>query len=195
MSRTALETRITNETKVEISLDLDGAGEASISTGVGFFDHLLASLAHHGLFDLTAATVGDLHIDDHHTVEDTALVLGTAFATALGDRSGLHRFGEATVPMDEAWAQAIVDCGGRPYTVVELEFGTERIGQLSTQNIGHAVEALSRTAGFTIHLRGQGTNDHHLAEAAFKTLGRALRRAVEVDTRRPGVASTKGALS
>ena len=195
MSRTALETRITNETKVEISLDLDGAGEASISTGVGFFDHLLASLAHHGLFDLTAATVGDLHIDDHHTVEDTALVLGTAFATALGDRSGLHRFGEATVPMDEAWAQAIVDCGGRPYTVVELEFGTERIGQLSTQNIGHAVEALSRTAGFTIHLRGQGTNDHHLAEAAFKTLGRALRRAVEVDTRRPGIASTKGALS
>lgn len=195
MSRSAKETRVTKETSVEVALVIEGSGATSISTGVGFFDHLLTSLGHHGLFDINIDTQGDLQIDEHHTVEDTALVLGAAFAAALGDRVGINRFGQATVPMDEAWAEAIVDCGGRPFAVFDLEFNSDRIGALGTQMIGHAIEALARTAGFTIHLRGSGRNDHHLAEAAFKALGRSLRVAVELDPRRQGIASTKGMAS
>jgi imidazoleglycerol-phosphate dehydratase len=186
--------RETRETRVRISLDLDGSGATAIATGVGFFDHLLGSLAHHGLFDLTVDAKGDLEIDEHHTVEDVALVLGAAFNEALGDRAGIRRFGEARAPMDESLASAVVDIGGRPYAVIELPFRGERVGELPLQLVEHALEAFARTAGATLHLSATGRNDHHLAEAAFKALGRALRVACEPDPRRTGVASTKGTL-
>jgi imidazoleglycerol-phosphate dehydratase len=186
--------RRTRETDVTVTLDLDGEGTTSIDTGVGFFDHLLSSLGHHGLFDLEIRARGDLDVDEHHTVEDTALVMGAAFAEALGDRAGIVRFGDASVPMDESLATAVVDVGGRPYAVVDLPFRGERAGELPLQLVEHAIEALARTAGATIHLSGTGRNDHHLAEAAFKALGRALGAACEPDPRRRGVASTKGSL-
>ena len=137
---------------------------------------------------------GDLQIDEHHTVEDVALVLGAAFAEALGDRAGIARFGDSTVPMDEAIATAVVDIGGRPYAVIDLPFRGERAGGLPLQLVEHALESFARTAGATLHVSGTGRNDHHLAEATFKALGRALRVACEIDPRREGVASTKGTL-
>ena len=192
MKRTARVERATTETKVTVELDLDGCGATSISTGVGMFDHLLTALGHHGLFDLTITTDGDLEIDDHHTVEDTALVLGSAFAEALGERAGISRYGDAVVPMDEAIARCAVDVGGRPYAVLDIATTGERIGNLTLQNVPHALEAFARTAGFTIHLEAAGSNDHHVVEAAFKALARALRSAVESDPRRNGIPSTKG---
>jgi len=186
--------RVTRETDVTVVLDLDGRGAADVSTGIGFYDHLLTSLAYHGLFDLEIRATGDLHVDEHHTVEDVALVLGAALAEALGDRAGIRRFGDASVPMDEALATAVVDVGGRPYAVIDLPFRAERAGGLPLQLVEHALEAFARTAGATIHVRGSGRNDHHLAEAAFKALARALRVACEPDPRREGVASTKGSL-
>jgi imidazoleglycerol-phosphate dehydratase len=192
MSRTASVSRETNETEVRLSLDLDGSGRAAIATGVGFFDHLLEAFTHHSMIDLEVETKGDLHVDEHHTVEDTALVLGAAIAEALGDRSGIQRFGNAVIPMDEALAQAAVDVGGRPYAVIDVAFTTDRIGRLGTQMIPHAVEALARTAGMTVHLTAAGNNDHHIAEAAFKALARSIRTAVALDKRRDGVLSTKG---
>jgi imidazoleglycerol-phosphate dehydratase len=186
--------RTTRESDVSVALTLDGTGAASIATGVGFYDHLITSLAHHGLFDLDIAATGDLEVDEHHTVEDVALVLGSAFAGALGDRAGIRRFGDATVPMDESLATAVVDVGGRPYAVIDLPFRGERVGQLPLQLVEHALEAFARTSGTTLHLHGTGRNDHHLAEAAFKALARALRVACEPDPRREGVASTKGSL-
>jgi len=188
-------TRRTRETDIAISLDVDGSGMADIVTGIGFYDHLLGSLAHHGLFDVEIRASGDLHIDEHHTVEDVALVLGAAFAEALGERAGIRRFGDSTVPMDESVATAVVDIGGRPYAVIDLPFRGERAGQLPLQLVDHALESFARTAGATLHLRGSGANDHHLGEAAFKALGRALRIACEPDPRRTGVASTKGSLT
>jgi imidazoleglycerol-phosphate dehydratase len=186
--------RKTRETDVSVTLDLDGAGIASIATGIGFFDHLLGSLTHHGLFDLVVVASGDLEVDEHHTVEDVALVLGAAVAEALGDRAGIRRFGDAQVPMDESLASAVIDLGGRPYAVIELPFRGGRCGELPLQLVEHALEAFARTAGATLHVRGSGRNDHHLAEAAFKALGLALRAACEPDPRRTGVASTKGSL-
>ena len=186
--------RSTNETEITVTLGLDGSGHTSIQTGIGFYDHLLGSFAHHGLFDLAVHADGDLQVDEHHTVEDVALVLGAAFAEGLGDRAGIRRFGEATVPMDESIATAVVDVGGRPYAVIDLPFRGERVGALPLQLIEHALESFARTSGTTLHLRGTGRNDHHLAEAAFKALARALRLACEPDPRREGVASTKGAL-
>jgi imidazoleglycerol-phosphate dehydratase len=186
--------RSTRETRVRVTLDLDGTGVAAIATGVGFYDHLLGSLAHHGLFDLAIEASGDLEVDEHHTVEDVALVLGSAFAEALGDRAGIARFGEARVPMDEARADVVLDLGGRPYAVVDLPFRGERVGGLPLQLVEHALEAFARTSGTTLHAWGTGRNDHHLAESAFKALGRALRMGCAVDPRRGGVASTKGSL-
>ena len=186
--------RKTRETDITIELDLDGSGRAGIATGVGFYDHLLGSMAHHGLFDLTIRCAGDLEVDEHHTVEDVALVLGAAFAEALGDRAGIRRFGDSSVPMDESVATAVVDIGGRPYAVIDLPFRAERAGTLPLQLVEHSLESFARTAGATLHLRGTGRNDHHLGEAAFKALGRALRVACEADPRRSGVASTKGSL-
>ena len=186
--------RRTRETDITVELDIDGTGRADIETGVGFYDHLLGSMAHHGLFDLTIRCAGDLHVDEHHTVEDVALVLGAAFAEALGDRAGIRRFGDSTVPMDESVATAVVDVGGRPYAVIDLPFRAERAGTLPLQLVDHSLESFARAAGATLHLRGTGRNDHHLGEAAFKALGRALRVACEADPRRTGVASTKGSL-
>jgi len=190
--RRATTSRRTRETEVTVSLTLDGSGTASVATGIGFYDHLLTSLAHHALFDLEITASGDLDVDEHHTVEDVALVLGTAFAEALGDRAGITRFGDAKVPMDESLATAVVDCGGRPYAVVDLPFRGERVGELPLQLVEHALESFARTSGTTLHVQGSGRNDHHLAEAAFKALARALRRACELDPRRAGVPSTKG---
>ncbi len=185
--------RRTRETDISVRVALDGSGEASIRTGIGFYDHLLSSLAHHSLIDIRIEAAGDLEVDDHHTVEDVALVLGSAIDAALGDRAGIRRFGDAVVPMDESLASAAIDVGGRPYAVIDLPFRAERIGALSSQLIEHALEAFARTCGATLHVRGTGRNDHHLAEAAFKALARALRVACELDPRRDGVASTKGA--
>jgi imidazoleglycerol-phosphate dehydratase len=187
--------RQTRETEVTVSLDIDGSGVGAIASGIGFHDHLLTAFAHHGLFDLDVTASGDLHVDEHHTVEDVALVIGAAFAEALGDRAGINRFGDASVPMDEAVATAVVDVGGRPYAVIDLPFRGERAGALPLQLIEHALEAFSRTSGTTLHLRGTGRNDHHLAEAAYKALAQALRVACEPDPRRIGVASTKGVLA
>jgi len=186
--------RTTAETDVTITLGIDGQGHRAVDTGIGFYDHLLGSMAHHGLFDLTISARGDLEVDEHHTIEDVALVLGSAFAAALGDRAGIARFGESAVPMDESIARVVVDVGGRPYAVVDLPFRGERAGGLPLQLIEHAIEAFARTSGVTVHVGGTGRNDHHLAEAAFKALGRALRVACEPDPRRSGVASTKGVL-
>jgi imidazoleglycerol-phosphate dehydratase len=194
IDRIATVERRTNETEVSLSLRVDGTSAAAISTGIGFYDHLLTSFAHHGMFDLEITATGDTQVDDHHTVEDVALVLGSAFAEALGDRARIRRFGDASVPMDESLATAVVDVGGRPYSVIDLPFRGDRIGELSTQLIEHAIEAFARTAGATVHVRGSGRNDHHLAEAAFKALARALREACERDPRRVGVPSTKGTL-
>jgi imidazoleglycerol-phosphate dehydratase len=186
--------RTTKETDVTIRLVLDGSGRASAKTGVGFYDHLLTALGHHGLFDLDVQAAGDLEIDEHHTVEDVALVLGAAFNEALADRAAINRYGWATIPMDESIAKAVVDIGGRPYAVVDLPFRGEKAGALPLQLIPHAFESFARTSGTTLHLNGSGRNDHHLAEAAFKALARALRIACEIDPRRSGVASTKGSL-
>ncbi len=194
MTRTASLRRKTAETDVSVTVTLDGSGSAAIDTGVGFLDHLLTSFAHHGMLDLEVTTKGDLIVDDHHTVEDTALVLGEALGVALGDRSGIQRFGDASVPMDEAVATAVLDAGGRPYAMIDLQLATERIGNLTTQNLPHALEALVRTAGFTLHLTATGRNDHHVAEAAFKALARAFRAAAAPDPARSGPASTKGVL-
>ncbi len=186
--------RSTKETRIAITLDLDGSGRTEISTGIGFYNHMLTAFGHHGLFDLDIQATGDLEVDEHHTVEDVALVLGAAFNEALGDRSGIRRYGDAAVAMDESVATAVVDVGGRPYSVVDLPFRGARAGGLPLQLVEHALEAFARTSGTTLHLRGAGRNDHHLCEAAFKALGRALRVACEVDPRRVGVPSTKGSL-
>jgi imidazoleglycerol-phosphate dehydratase len=186
--------RSTRETTVDVALTLDGTGRAEVATGIGFYDHLLTSFAHHGLFDLVLNAAGDLEVDEHHTVEDVALVLGAAFAEALGDKAGINRFGDSAVPMDESLATAVVDLSGRPYAVIDLPFHGERAGALPLQLVDHALESFARTSGATLHLRGSGRNDHHLAEAAFKALGRALRVACEPDPRRTGIASTKGSL-
>jgi imidazoleglycerol-phosphate dehydratase len=195
VGRRAVVTRQTRETSVTASVDLDGSGRVSLATGIGFWDHLLGSLGHHGLFDLDVRADGDLAVDEHHTVEDVALVLGSAFAAALGDRAGIARFGDARVAMDESLASVVLDLGGRPYTVVDLPFRGERVGQLPLQLVEHALEAFARTAGATLHVSGSGRNDHHLAEAAFKALGRALGEASAIDPRRQGVASLKGSLA
>jgi len=194
MNRHATVSRTTRETNVEVTFDLDGTGVTDIATGVGIYDHLLSSFAHHGMFDLTVRTEGDLHIDEHHTVEDTALVLGSAIDEALGDRSGITRFAGASVPMDEALATCVIDAGGRPYAVFELQFVGERIGTMGTQMIPHALESLIRTSRSTVHLSASGANDHHIAEAAFKAYGIALRGAVALDPQRVGIPSTKGTL-
>jgi imidazoleglycerol-phosphate dehydratase len=193
--RRAERQRATRETRIRVVVDLDGTGQARISTGIGFYDHLLTSLAGHSLIDIEVEAAGDLDVDEHHTVEDVALVLGDAIAAALGDRAGIARFGDAVVPMDEALARCALDLSGRPYAVLDLAFRGERMGALSTQLVEHALESLSRSAGMTLHLSARGRNDHHVAEAAFKALARSLRQAVAPDPRRAGaVPSTKGSL-
>jgi len=193
--RSATIARETRETNITVALRLDGEGKTNVNTGVGFFDHLMTAMAHHALFDLDVQAAGDLHIDEHHTVEDVALVFGAALAQSLGDRAGIVRFGDASVPMDESVATAVVDVGGRPYAVVDVPFRGKRAGKLPLELIDHVFESIARTGGITLNVRARGKNDHHVAEAAFKAFGRALREAVELDPRRSGApASTKGVL-
>lgn len=192
--RTAELARTTRETSIELRLNLDGAGESSVRTGLGFLDHMLASLALHARFDLTLSCAGDLGVDDHHTVEDCALTLGSAISDALGDRAGIARFAHAYAPLDEALARVVVDLSGRPSHSVSLSLRRERLGEVSTENLTHFFVSLATTLRASLHvdvLRGE--NDHHKAEAAFKALALALRSA----TRRDGTAaipSAKGVL-
>ena len=194
--RTTTIHRQTSETDITLSLNLDGTGQHDVATGVGFLDHLLTHVAVHGLFDLTVKAAGDLHIDAHHTIEDTALVLGQAFADALGDKKGIVRMGSAYVPMDEALAFVAVDLSGRPYAVVEAAWHGPAIGQFPTSLVAHFVESFAVTAKANVHARIlYGRDDHHQAEALFKALGRALDAATQIDPRRTGsVPSTKGTL-
>jgi len=195
MLRTATLSRKTNETDVTIRLDLDGTGEHSLDSGVPFLNHLLAHVAVHGLIDLDVRAAGDLDVDEHHTVEDVAIVFGQALAQALGERAAIRRMGHAYVPMDEALALVVVDLSGRPYALVEAHFETPRIGALSASLVAHFLESFAFNARLSLHARVfYGRDDHHKAEALFKALGRALRDAVELDTRRGGVPSTKGSL-
>jgi imidazoleglycerol-phosphate dehydratase len=194
--RTAVVQRKTAETDITLSLNLDGAGRHEVATGIGFLDHLLTHVAVHGLFDLTVKAAGDLYIDPHHTIEDTALVLGQAFAEALGDKKGIVRMASAYVPMDEALAFVAVDLSGRPYAVVDAAWHGPAIGQFPTSLVAHFVESFAVTAKANVHARVlYGRDDHHQAEALFKALGRALDAATQIDPRRAGdVPSTKGVL-
>ena len=195
MSRAARQQRITGETSVLVELDLDGTGTARVSTGVPFFDHMLAQLAKHGLLDLTVQAEGDIEVDAHHTVEDSAITLGQALRAALGDKSGLSRFGDAAVPLDEALARAAVDVSGRPYLVHSEPAGmAPLIGSYDTTLTRHFFESLTAAAGICLHLSVTGRNPHHIIEAQFKAVARALRAAVAPDPRAPGVPSTKGVL-
>ena len=193
--RQATINRKTSETEITITLDLDGAGQHSIKTGVGFLDHMLTAVAVHGLFDLTVQANGDLHIDSHHTIEDVAIVLGQAFNQALGDRKGINRVGHAYVPMDEALGFVALDISGRPYTIFSAEWATPTIGQFPTDLVEHFFESFAVHSRITLHAKVDGRNDHHKAEALFKALTRALRTAVNIDPRRTDVASTKGTLT
>jgi imidazoleglycerol-phosphate dehydratase len=199
MTRTAIVDRETKESKVHVEVDLDGSGRSDVTTGVGFFDHMLGSFARHALVDLTVTTDGDTHIDAHHTVEDTAIVLGQALREALGDKEGIHRFGDALVPLDEALVQCAVDVSGRPYCVHTGEpdgqayvvIGGDYAGSLTR----HVFETLAFHAQVAVHVRIlSGRDPHHLVEAQFKAFARALRDAVTLDPRESGVPSTKGSL-
>ncbi len=194
--RNATVHRHTNETDIQVALNLDGAGQHDISTGIGFLDHMLAHIAVHGLFDLTVKAAGDLEVDAHHTIEDTALALGQALAEALGDKRGLVRVGSAFVPMDESLAFVAVDLSGRPYAVVDAAWHGPSIGQFPTSMVGHFFESLAAAARANVHARVEyGRDDHHQAEALFKALGRALDAATALDPRRAGqLPSTKGTL-
>jgi len=201
--RTATIDRETKESKVHVSLDLDGTGRAQVSTGVGFYDHMLSSFARHSLIDLEIDTAGDTHVDAHHSVEDTAIVLGDALREALGDKSGIRRFGDATVPLDEALVQAVVDVSGRPYCVhtgepdgqAYVAIGGPGLAPYQGSLTRHVFETLAFHAQIALHVRVlSGRDPHHLVEAQFKALARALRDAVAFDPRETGVPSTKGTL-
>ncbi len=196
LRRTARLERLTTETRIAIEVALDGTGEHEIATGVGFFDHMLAQLARHSLIDITIAAEGDLHIDDHHTVEDTGIALGQAIAEALGRKAGIRRYGSALLPMDEALIRAALDLSGRPFLVWTVPMPTPKIGQFDSELVREFFQALSTHAGMTLHVeRLAGQNSHHIAEATFKAVAQALRAAVEPDPRRgDAVPSTKGTL-
>ncbi len=199
MSRIAKLSRATSESKIELELNLDGSGQSEIETGVPFFDHMLTAFSKHSLIDLKVKSVGDIEIDVHHTVEDTAIVLGQAIKQALGDKAGIGRYGDATVPLDESLARAVVDVSGRPFLVHSGEpqgFEYHLIGGHFTGSmVRHVFEAIAYNAGLTLHVTVlAGRDAHHIAEAQFKALARAMRKAVELDARVAGVPSTKGSL-
>jgi imidazoleglycerol-phosphate dehydratase len=196
MSRTARVERITKETRILVELDLDGTGAGDVGTGVPFFDHMLAQLRKHGCLDLTVRAVGDIEIDAHHTVEDTAIALGQAFREALGDKAGISRFGDALVPLDETLVRTAVDLSGRPYVVhAEPDRMAPLIGTYDTTLTRHFFESFAIAAGICLHVRVlEGRNPHHIVEAQFKAVARALRAAVAPDPRAAGVPSTKGVL-
>lgn len=195
MSRTAEVRRQTAETDVRVSIDLDGAGRAMIATGVGFFDHMLTLLAAHSRMDLEVETKGDLATGSHHTVEDTGIVIGQALHQALGDRSGIERYGLAIVPMDECLARAAIDISGRPYLACDVPLPPTVVGGFETDLLSEFLRGLTNHAGVTLHLNLlEGENAHHVIEACFKAFARALRAAVAIDPRQTGVPSTKGTL-
>lgn len=195
MTRTASITRTTHESSVTIELNLDGSGICSIDTGVPFFDHMMHQIGKHAGFDLTIKTVGDIHIDSHHTVEDTAIAFGQALKQALGDKVGITRFGDAMVPLDEACAQAVVDVSGRPYVVHEEPDLVQHIGTYDYTLTRHIWESITSAAQIALHVRVvSGRNAHHIVEAQFKAVARALRVACSLDPRVQGVPSTKGVL-
>jgi len=189
-------TRKTAETEISVAIDLDGTGTYSNETGVGFFDHMLDQLARHALIDMNVRATGDLHIDDHHTVEDTGIALGQALAAALGDKRGIRRYGAFHLAMDDALVRAALDLSGRPYLVWDVEMPTQKIGSFDTELVREFFQAVSTHGGITLHVtKLAGINSHHIAEAAFKAVARALRVALEPDPRRSdAIPSTKGAL-
>lgn len=195
MARTADINRKTKETDIRLSLAVDGKGTSDIKTGIGFFDHMLEGFSKHGFFDLTLRVNGDLDVDGHHTVEDTGIVLGTAIREALGDKSGIKRYGSFILPMDDALCLCAIDLCGRPYFSFDCKFPTERVGGLETELVREFFYAVSYSAGMNLHIRMlDGVNTHHMIEAAFKAFGKALDEAVSYDERVTGVLSTKGAL-
>ncbi|MBF9059661.1 imidazoleglycerol-phosphate dehydratase HisB [Rhodobacterales bacterium HKCCSP123] len=194
--RTAQITRTTAETDISVTVDLDGTGRYDCKTGVGFFDHMLDQLARHALIDLTVRCEGDLHIDDHHTVEDVGIAIGQALTQALGDKRGIRRYGSFHLAMDDALVRAALDLSGRPYLVWDMEFPTQKIGTFDTELVREFFQALSTHGGMTLHVtKLAGINSHHIAEAGFKAVARALREAVETDPRKSdAIPSTKGSL-
>lgn len=194
--RTAQVSRSTAETEISVSVNLDGSGTYDNQTGVGFFDHMLDQLSRHSLIDMTIRANGDYHIDDHHTVEDTGIALGQALVQALGDKKGINRYGECHLPMDDAQVRAALDLSARPYLVWNVDLPTQKIGTFDTELVREFFQALATHGGITLHIdQIHGVNSHHIAEAAFKAVARALRTAVEVDPRKAdAVPSTKGAL-
>ena len=196
MARTASVTRKTSETLITLRLVLDGSGQARVATGVGFLDHMLTAFARHGLFDLDIEAQGDLHIDDHHTTEDVGIVLGQALAQALGDKRGVRRFGSAAVPLDEALVEAVVDLSGRPFIAWSVAFARNTVGTMDTELFEEFFRALAMNGLLTLHVTQKaGRNAHHVAEACFKAVARAMRAATEIDPRAAdAVPSTKGSL-
>mgnify|MGYP001060436747 CR=1 FL=1 len=194
--RTAQVSRSTAETEISVSVNLDGSGTYDNQTGVGFFDHMLDQLSRHSLIDMTIRAKGDYHIDDHHTVEDTGIALGQALVQALGDKKGINRYGECHLPMDDAQVRAALDLSARPFLVWDVDLPTQKIGTFDTELVREFFQALATHGGITLHIdQIHGVNSHHIAEAAFKAVARALRTAVEVDPRKAdAVPSTKGAL-
>jgi imidazoleglycerol-phosphate dehydratase len=193
-ARSAVRSRETAETTVAVEVELDGTGEVSVDTGIGFFDHMLTAMAVHGYLDLTVTCDGDLEVDAHHSVEDVALTLGAAVDAALGEKASIVRFAEVTTPLDEARATVVLDLSGRPYTVFEGSFSQEQIGAFPADLARHFIESFTATAAATVHASVEGRNAHHEVEALFKSLGRALDQATAVDARRSGPPSTKGRL-
>ena len=195
-NRTATVERATSESRITVTLDLDGTGRSSIATGVGFYDHMLTALSKHSLIDLDVKADGDLHIDGHHTIEDVAICIGQALKQALGDKSGIRRYGQSLLPMDEALAEAAIDISGRPFLAWSVPFTRPKVGEMDTELFEEFFRAFTFNAGITMHVTLKaGTNAHHVAEACFKALARALRMAVETDPRSPdAVPSTKGVL-
>jgi len=194
--RTATQDRKTSETSISVSLDLDGTGQSDCQTGVGFFDHMLDQLARHSMIDIRVRATGDLHIDDHHTVEDTGIALGQALTKALGDKAGIQRYGSCLLPMDDALVRAALDLSARPCLVWNVAMPTAKIGNFDSELVREFFQAFAVQGGITLHVdQLHGINSHHIAEATFKAVARALRQAVEPDRRRAGaVPSTKGAL-
>ncbi|MCB1416164.1 MAG: imidazoleglycerol-phosphate dehydratase HisB [Phyllobacteriaceae bacterium] len=195
--RSARLARKTSETDIRVEINLDGTGKYDVETGVGFFDHMLEQLSRHSLIDMKVRAAGDLHIDDHHTVEDTGIALGQAIAKALGERKGITRYASIDLAMDETLTRAALDVSGRPYLVWQVQFSRPKIGSFDTELVREFFQALAQNAGITLHVTNHyGDNNHHIAETCFKAVARALRAAIETDPRQKGVVpSTKGTLT
>jgi imidazoleglycerol-phosphate dehydratase len=194
--RTATVQRQTSETSISVEVNLDGSGTYEVSTGIGFLDHMLEQLSRHSLIDLKVVTKGDLHVDQHHTTEDTGIAIGEAVAKALGDKKGITRYGHAYAPMDETLTRCALDISGRPWLVFKAEFGMPRLGEWDTELIEHWFHSFAQAAGITLHVENlYGSNNHHIVESCYKALARALRVAVEIDPRKAdSIPSTKGML-